>query len=332
MEREGERILIPPESLQRRVQGNKPIIIEEGTNLTYEQPLAEFHDLLRKISKHEVINCEDNAYVKAFAYKGAEPITRVSRLPELFWSIKKEGVQSPVHVEVTGERLDGSFRTKIADYLCIKEVPAILHRFLYTDIDDEFVERKLKARQLSSGNPDYYEFAYNDKWRNGVASPVHRENAERWELFKDYGDSIVDVGCNEGYISLMLARQGKKVWGVDTEWNHLAYLNKLIFEYIDKKELDAEFVDGDIREVKFPKSDVALLLNIIYHVPRDEQVRVLNRLDSKTLVFQCNLRKSHVREQYYGSHPDDLEELVERAGYRVVERINWRDKPIIVAQ
>jgi 2-polyprenyl-3-methyl-5-hydroxy-6-metoxy-1,4-benzoquinol methylase len=319
--------------MQKRVGVHKPIIIEEGTLKTYEQPLDEFFWLLQKIKDKAVYDITDNPYVKLFDYKGSDPISRVSRLKDLFNSIRSEGIREPVHVEVTGERLDGSFRSKIATFLGIPEIPAILHRFTYKDIDDEFVERKLRARQLSSGNPDYYEFSYNEKWNNGKAGRVHRENAEKWEVILPLvGRSVVDVGCNEGYISLQLARHGKRVWGIDHDWNHIAYLNKLIFEYVDQKELDAEFVDGDIEIMRPPETDTALLLNVIYHVPYSNQVPVLHKLKSKTWVFQCNLRKESVRTQYYGSHPDDLEELIERAGKKVVERIPYGDKPIIIAR
>jgi 2-polyprenyl-3-methyl-5-hydroxy-6-metoxy-1,4-benzoquinol methylase len=333
LDRDGEEILIPPTAMQKRVGVHKPIIIEEGTEKIYEQPLAEFFWLLEQIKSRTPYDVTDNPYVNLFSYKGNEPIIRVGRLKDLFNSIRSEGIREPVHVEVTGERLDGSFRTKIATFLGIPEVKAILHRFLYTDIDDKFIERKLRARELSSGKPDYYEFSYNDKWNNGKAGPVYRENAERWkDILPLVGDSVVDVGCNEAYISLQLARQGKKVWGIDHDWNHLAYLNKLIFEYIDKKPLEAEFIEGDIETMRPPESDTALLLNVIYHIPYSNQTHVLKKLKSKQWVFQCNLRKEHVRNQYYGSHPDDLEELIERAGKKVVKRIAWKDKPIIIAE
>lgn len=335
MEREGINIRIPPEALQKPYKNHKPVIIEEGTELVYEQNTVNFFKLLDHIEagNGHIHHADQTDYFKEFEYKGNSVLNRIKRLPSLYQNIKENGIQEPIHVEATGERLDGSFRTKIATYLGIQEVQAILHRFTYKDIDDWFIERKLRARQLSSGDPDYYEFSYNEKWNNGKAGKVHRENAERWKtILSLVGRSVTDVGCNEGYISLQLARHGKQVWGVDHDQIHLANLNKLIFEYIDKKDLDAEYVWGDIETAKYPETDTALLLNIIYHIPFSNQVNVLSRLKSKTWVFQCNLRKKHVRTQYYGAHPDDLEELIERAGRKVVERIPYGDKPIIIAE
>jgi hypothetical protein len=122
------------------------------------------------------------------------------------------------------------------------------------------------------------------------------------------------------------------VWGVDHDQIHLANLNRLIFEYIDKKELDATFVEGDIETVKYPESDTALLLNIIYHIPYSNQAQILEKLKGRRMIFQCNLRKKHVRTQYYGAHPDDLKELIARVGMKVEQEIAWRDKPIIIAK
>lgn len=337
--REGESIRIPPSSIHKPYKGHRPYVIEEGTGLEYNPDdrgtVEKFHEILRMLDEgHDhVRNADQTSYAKEYIYKGNGVLNRLKNLPKLYRDIKEHGIKEPVRVTATGERMDGAFRTKIAMHLGIKEVPAILHRFRWTDIDDDFINRKLHARQMSSGNPDYYEFSYNEKWNNGKAGKVHRENAERWEtILPLVGRSVTDVGCNEGYISLQLARHGKQVWGVDHDQIHLANLNKLIFEYIDQKDLDAEYIWGDIETAKYPETDTALLLNIIYHIPFSNQVNVLNRLKSKTWVFQCNLRKKHVRTQYYGAHPDDLEELIERAGRKVVERIPYGDKPIIIAE
>jgi hypothetical protein len=49
----------------------------------------------------------------------------------------------------------------------------------------------------------------------------------------------------------------------------------------------------------------------------------------KQMIFQCNLRKIGVRDEYYTSHPDDLCQLLTECGidYKVID---WRDKPIVI--
>jgi 2-polyprenyl-3-methyl-5-hydroxy-6-metoxy-1,4-benzoquinol methylase len=267
-----------------------------------------------------------------YLYKSVDVYTRVLRLRELIEDIRQNGILEPVHIEVTGERLDGSFRSKIAMFLGIPEIKAVIHRFKWQDIDEDFIERKLKARQLSSGK-DYYEFEYGHKdWKNVEGGPTYRENAERWETIVPLitGDSVLDLGCNEGYIAIQAARAGKKVVGIDLDWTHIAYLNKLIFEWVDKKEIPVEFIEGDILSKTTAASfDTILLLNVLYHIPREKQKEFLKQFKGKQIIFQCNLRKEAVREQYYTSHPDDLKALLDELGMPYRE-IPWKDKPIII--
>lgn len=329
--REGEKITIDPATFQRP-KGNKAIVIEEGTGNIYEHNPSEFFDVLREIEQNPNFDYHETAYMKRYLYKYHDVASRLGNLPALLDSIKTHGIQNPVHCEITGERLDGSYRTKIATYLGIKEVPAILHRFTWQDITEDFIERKLRARWLSSGK-DYYLFNYgNTAWTNVPdAGPVYRENAHKAEFILPLitGKTVLDIGCNEGYISLMASREGHTVHGIDTDWNHIAWLNKLIYEFIDKKDIPVTFYEEDALETK-RTADTILMLNVLYHFPKDKQADFLEKFHGKQIIFQCNLRKNEVRDQYYTSHPDDLMKLLSRMG-RTATFIPWRDKPIIVS-
>ena len=127
----------------------------------------------------------------------------------------------------------------------------------------------------------------------------------------------------------MAAREGHTVEGIDTDWNHIAYLNKLIYEFVDKKDISAEFFEGDALQTD-KTADTILMLNVLYHFPKDKQEDFLKKFHGKQIIFQCNLRKEKERETYYTSHPDDLLELLSRVG-RTGTLIPWRDKPIIVS-
>jgi 2-polyprenyl-3-methyl-5-hydroxy-6-metoxy-1,4-benzoquinol methylase len=328
LSREGEEITINPSDFHK---GVRPIVWEEDGGKFYEHDISNFMELLKLIDSGVPFDFKNTAYYKQWAYKGEEIETRVSNLGHLFRHIKKNGVLEPVHCEITGERLDGSFRTKIAMFLGIPEVKAILHRFTWKDIDEEFIERKLKVRDLAIGR-DYYYFKYGYKdWQNiSNGGPVYAENAERWELIKPLvkGKTVLDMGCNEGYIAIQLARGGKKVVGIDQEWIQTAWLNKLIFEWIDKKDIPVEFYEEDIVTTT-RTADTILFLNVLYHLPKDKQKEIIMRYKGKQMIFQCNLRKEAVREQYYTSHPDDLQNLLISCGIKS-KVIEWRDKPLVI--
>lgn len=331
LERQGEEIEISPQDLHTS-ELNKPIVIEEDTGNLYEHDIKDFLDLCKAVQDPSYDPLE-SAYYKRYIHRSSDVYTRVKRLRELIEDIKEKGIQAPVHVERTGERLDGSYRTKIAQFLGIKRVKAIIHAFKWEDIDEDFIERKLRARWESSGK-DYYEFEYGYKdWRNiPKGGDVYRENAlERWEVIKPLlRGKVQDLGCNEGYMSLMAAKEGHEVRGYDLDWIHIAWLNKLIFEWIGNKDLPVTFEEKDILKVE-PWGDTVLMLCVIYHLPVDKQVKFLQKFRGKRIIFQCNLRKSEKRGIYWGSHPDDLKALIKEAGLKVIAEIGFRDKPIIIA-
>jgi 2-polyprenyl-3-methyl-5-hydroxy-6-metoxy-1,4-benzoquinol methylase len=244
-----QEIEIDPKSFHTKQV--KPIVWEEDSEDFYEHDINDFLDILARLDRGHY-DWQQSDYFRKWKYKGAETYTRLNKLSDLYNDIKSNGIIEPVHCEITGERIDGSFRTKIAIHLGIDKLKARLYRFNWRDISEHFIVRKLMSREMSYGK-DYYEFEYGYKdWKNVKAGPNYRENAERWKdiipLIK--GDTVLDVGCNEGYIGIQASRAGKKVVGIDHEWINLCYLNKLIFEWIDKKDLDIEFYEEDIRETK----------------------------------------------------------------------------------
>ena len=330
MEQEGEEIEISPEAFQRNPE-HKCIVCEEGTGRYYEHTPDSFIQMLSELDGNINYDYTKSDYYKEYAYKGADVTSRINRLPKLLADIKENGIQEPVHCEITGERLDGSYRTKIALYLGIDKVKAIRHKFHWSQIDDDFIERKIKARWLSSGK-EYYQFQYpNGMWNMPEGGEVYKENADRWEEILPYikGKTVLDCGCNEGFIDIQLARKGYKVVGIDLNYTHNAWLNKLIFEYCDKKDLPVEFHEELIQKTR-RKGDTVLMLNVLYHIPKEEQKAVLEKFRGKRIIFQCNLRKERERENYYTSHPDDLKALLKEMNMPIFKEIIWRDKPIII--
>lgn len=313
---------------------HKPIVWEEDTGKFYEHEIQPFLDTLTMLD-NDTFKPLETPYFERWKYKRDEVITRLRHLPALFESIKANGILEPVSCESTGERLDGSFRTKIALYLGIKSLKAKLYRFNWRDIDEDFLERKIAAREFSSGK-DYYEFEYGYKnWKNVLkGGEVYRENAaERFEILKDLvkGQKVLDLGCNEGYQSIQLALLGKEVVGIDHDWGHIANLNKLIFEFVQKKDFNVSFKQMDIMQADVSGFDDVLLLNVLYHLKREEQITLLNKLKGSRLIFQCNFRKEAERDTYYTSHPEDLKSLLIKLGFTIEQEIAWKDKPIIIA-
>ena len=88
------------------VQGSdifKPIVWEEDTGKWYQHNPESFYKLLGQIERKEIDSFDNSRYFREWRYKGAEIYTRLHKLPDLFWSIKKNGIREPIDVEVTGD-------------------------------------------------------------------------------------------------------------------------------------------------------------------------------------------------------------------------------------
>lgn len=312
---------------------HKPIIWEEDTGKYYEHSIDAFMECLKQIDAG-TFNPANNPYIAQWGYKGEEPRRRMERLPALYKSIKEEGIKEPISVGIAGERFDGSFRSKIALHLGIKKLKANQYYFDWREVDEDFIRRKIDTHWFSTGK-EYYEFEYGYQGMKNIyeGGEVYRENAApRWELIRHHlKGNVLDLGCNEGYLTIQAALHGHKAVGYDIDCIHGANLNKLVFEWVNKKDLPVYFFEGDMTKVDPKGFDTILILCAIYHLPRKEQVPFLKKFKGKNVILQCNLRKEAEREKYYGSHPDDLRALLKEAGLTITNEVLWKDKPLIIA-
>jgi 2-polyprenyl-3-methyl-5-hydroxy-6-metoxy-1,4-benzoquinol methylase len=267
-------------------------------------------------------------------------MVRLRGLYDLYQNIKENGIRTPICIERTGERFDGSYRMMIANHLKLPSVRAQLFRFDWRDMNEEYLKRKLHAHEMAFG-ADYYQFEYKPgMWNIEKGGQNYIDNAkERSDFFDMFlqdlpGRTVLDLGCNEGYMGIHCALKGAKVIGYeyDKAREANAWLNKLIFEWVHQKDIDVEFRCEDFTDTILPKTDVTLMLNVLYHIKDREVQKKLLRNLSGTLILQCNLRKIAEREFYYTSHPDDAVALLKETGWEVVDLIDFNDKPIIIAR
>jgi len=284
---------------------------------------------------------ERTPYFRSWAaLKGEEAtINRIAGFYDLYQWIKKDGLKTPVAVEVTGQKLDGSHRAAIMKHLGHKTIPAKLYRFAYNEIDEDFLKRTTRAREMVFG-PNYYALDYGS-FRNIEAHlpTTYFENTKKWDVLKDIiqpdDKYILDIGCNEGWITVNCALTARHVVGVDHEFIEGAEFHRLIMEFYEQRKLPVTFLEQDITvQQHLPKYDVALLLCVLYHIPREKQIPLLIWLKDRVerLVVQCNENKSHEVDHFYGCTVESAIDLLNKAGWKVDTTIlHWGAKPIITA-
>lgn len=308
------------------------IAIDEDTNTLYNFDYSAMIETLKEFDNH-IHDPEQTTYWKTWHEKKGDDSTRnrIQNFHELYTDIKNNGLKEPVVVERTGQKVDGSHRCAVMKHLGHKTIPA--RETVLTELTNNYIKKTLEAREKIYGK-NYYFISYGEFVNiSGDVPQVYRENSyDRWGVLKDLilGEDIVDLGCNEGFISLMCAMGGRKVIGYEYEFADGANFTKSVFENLYGK-LQVEFVDADITKIDIPKADTYLVLNVIYHVPKDKQVELLRKVDGR-IIFQCNLRKAHEADKFRGCTVEGIKELCELSGKQIIKVIEWRDKPIVIVK
>lgn len=105
----------------------------------------------------------------------------------------------------------------------------------------------------------YYEFGkeFGQKVRNRI----------HWILSNSIGESILDVGCSQGLISILLAREGKDVVGIDISGDAIQFAN----EQLEKEEATTKkhvtFIHDNFIDHKFEnKFDAVIMGEFLEHI------------------------------------------------------------------
>jgi len=318
---------------------SKPIVWEENTEKFYEIDYHPVLETIEQIDKNPDIKFQDTRYYSFWGkIKGDNYVdVKIRSLKEILTSMrtgfnKNLGHYGGVCVERTGEKFDGSHRSLVAHYLQIPEIEVKEFAFHWEGVSWEWLKRKTKAREIGLG-PNYYLIDYGEFKNLEQNVPfIYRENADdRWPVIKDLiGKKVLDLGCNEGLMSIKSALQGSIAHGVDYKFVEGAWTNKLIFEKLNKRDLPITFEVADLNTYKIiDKYDTCLLLNVIYHLKNKKEILRQIRKSCKSVVMQGNLRKMAYHDRFYGIAVEDMKQMLEEVGYET-KVINWRDKPIVV--
>jgi ubiquinone/menaquinone biosynthesis C-methylase UbiE len=185
----------------------------------------------------------------------------------------------------------------------------------------------------------YYDFVTN-LMTLGHARPLRRLTVDN--AFIKPGDSVLDVGCGTGEVSLLAKTRAKagKVYGIDPAPEMIAVARKKAA----RKKLDIDFRVGVIESLPFPDSSIDVVTSslMMHHLPEDLKVRGLAEIyrvlkpGGRLLVadfmrptgsFPNHLFIAFTRHQGLKSGIEDIQKLLKAAGFN---QITQSDENVLV--
>lgn len=115
------------------------------------------------------------------------------------------------------------------------------------------------------------------------------------------GESVLDVGCGSGWLSLELARRGCHVTAIDVS----AYRVNLGKKYYEEKKKEEGFsgtinyLVGDVLSADIPQLDAIVAWDSLHHLP--DLDNLLNRLDEKLKPDGRLVCYDHLGSKFIGS-------------------------------
>jgi ubiquinone/menaquinone biosynthesis C-methylase UbiE len=176
----------------------------------------------------------------------------------------------------------------------------------------------------------YYDFVTN-LMTLGHARPLRRLTVDN-ALIKP-GDSVLDVGCGTGEVSLLAKTRAKagKVYGIDPAPEMIAVARKKTARW----NLDIDFRVGVIESLPFPDSSIDVVTSslMMHHLPEDLKVRGLAEIyrvlkpGGRLLIadfmrptgsFLNHIFIAFTRHQGLKSGIEDIQKLLKATGFNQI--------------
>ena len=143
-------------------------------------------------------------------------------------------------------------------------------------------------------------------------------------------ETVLDIGCSDGYFSIMSSKFARKVVGIDLDFSRIKKA-EFIKTYLKLK--NCNFFHKSIDAFDKEKFDICLVLGLIHRLP--DPLTFLNKLSKITdeIVIEYKSSKSQKKLAFYGGaqkksndlnrlyflfSPNCLENILENLGFKIV--------------
>lgn len=129
---------------------------------------------------------------------------------------------------------------------------------------------------------------YNNKLGDAFGEKIRQRI--HWITSKVQGGHVLDIGCSQGIVSLLLAREGKTVTGIDIDPDAIAYANEALSNENEFTQSNCNYICGDFLSMQSLKDtyDTFIITEILEHLVEPElvleKVQSLLNGDSKVIV------------------------------------------------
>lgn len=114
----------------------------------------------------------------------------------------------------------------------------------------------------------------SERYYGKINSLISQQSTRRrihWICRQTVGDTVLDVGCSQGIASILLAREGFRVWGIDLDEASLEYAREALLMESEPIRRKVDFQLSNIMELTVEQSfDTVVLGEILEHFAHPE--------------------------------------------------------------
>jgi 2-polyprenyl-6-hydroxyphenyl methylase/3-demethylubiquinone-9 3-methyltransferase len=149
------------------------------------------------------------------------------------------------------------------------------------------------------------------------SEPLRKEQTEakvkdhmHWMLEASKGETVLDVGCTDGLLSVMLAREGKHVVGMDVEGRGIEAARKRAAKEEAPVKKHLEFIHDHFASYSFKRKFDVIILNESFKEVRDKDryiEKAMKNLNPEgRLIITVPFGAGHAEEEEQTSYINDL--------------------------
>jgi 2-polyprenyl-3-methyl-5-hydroxy-6-metoxy-1,4-benzoquinol methylase len=162
------------------------------------------------------------------------------------------------------------------------------------------------------GNTDKIYEAYKGKLDEGIQQSTRERFS--WQASMISGQNVLDIGCSQGILPILLAREGKDVIGIDISEDAISFANRLKSKEAKTTQQNVKFIQGDFIQLDIKeKFDTVILGETLEHFFYPEKIidallKNLNKNGKVIITVPFGIHDYYDHRKTYYIH--DLIELV----------------------